>query len=130
LLAAGAAAWLLGTSSRLIDARQQSGAQVGVVRFSLSLPERVSLYAGGRVVPFALSPDGRWFAFTATSADGQSRLWLRPMDADVPQSIPGTEGARGPVWSSDSVWLGFDTQNIWHRVRVPGGIPENYQRLS
>jgi len=95
-----------------------------LVRFSISPPEGTSLYSGGWILPFAVSPDGRWLAFTATSDDGRSRLWVRPMRSEVAQAIPGTENAMAPFWSPDSEWLGFQAMNAWYRVRLAGGAPE------
>ena len=95
-----------------------------LVRFTVSPPDGTSLYAGGWIVPFALSPDGQWLAFTATSDDGRSRLWIRPMGSDVDQAVPDTEGATSPFWSPASDWLGFAARNAWYRVRIPGGAPE------
>ena len=125
LLGAVITAWWLRPASVSGDLRTAPDVYAGVLRFSLRPPDTVSLYTGGWIVPFALSPDGRWLAFTATSADGLNRLWLRPMDSDAAQPIQGTEGARTPFWSRDSEWLGFETRNTWHRVRVPGGVPES-----
>jgi len=95
-----------------------------LVRFSISPPEGTSLYSGGWIVPFAVSPDGRWLAFTATTDDGRSRLWVRPMRSEAAQAIPGTEDAVAPFWSPTSEWLGFQAMNVWYRVRIPGGAPE------
>ena len=69
-------------------------------------------------------------AYTATSQDGQSRLWLRPLDAETAQSIGGSERANSPFWSPDSTWIGFQADNQLHRVRVSGGTPEAITRLK
>ena len=101
-----------------------STASQGVLRFGLSPAAGTALYAGGWIVPFSLSPDSKWIAYTATSDDGQSRLWLRAFDADAGQPVAGSEGAVGPFWSPDSAWVGFHANGTMHRVRVPGGSPE------
>ena len=125
LLAALLVAWLLRAPSGSGDVRSSSDAHTGVLRFTLSPPEGSSLYTVGWIVPLALSPDARWLAFTATSVDGRSRLWLRPMGSDAAQPVQGTEHARTPFWSPDSQWLGFEARNTWYRVRVPNGVPES-----
>jgi Tol biopolymer transport system component len=51
------------------------------------------------------------------------------MGEDAAQSIPGTEGAMSPVWSPNSEWLGYQTQNEWRRVRIPGGAPETISTI-
>jgi serine/threonine protein kinase/Tol biopolymer transport system component len=104
--------------------REPAAPEGDLVRFTVSPPNGTSLYTGGWNVPFAVSPNGRWLAFTATSEDGRSRLWVRPMGSDVAQVVPGTEGATSPFWSPTSEWLGFSVRNVLHRVRIPGGSPE------
>jgi len=95
-----------------------------LIRFSLAPPPGSSLYAGSWIVPFALSPDGRRLAFTATSDNGRSRLWVRSLDSETAQSVGGTDGATNPFWSPDSEWVAFQALNVWYRVKIPGGAPE------
>ena len=57
-------------------------------------------------VSFALSADGRQLAFVAT-AEGASRLWVRPLDQVTAQPLAGTEGARYPFWKPDGRAIGF-----------------------
>jgi Tol biopolymer transport system component len=55
---------------------------------------------------FALSPDGRQLAFTATQA-GKTHLWLRSLDSPLDKPLPETEGAGYPFWSHDGRSVGF-----------------------
>ena len=57
-------------------------------------------------VSFALSADGRQLAFVAT-AEGTSRLWVRPLDQVTARPLAGTEGARYPFWRPDGRAIGF-----------------------
>ena len=57
-------------------------------------------------VSFALSADGRQLAFVAT-AEGASRLWVRPLDQVTARPLAGTEGARYPFWKPDGRAIGF-----------------------
>ena len=41
--------------------------------------------------------------------EGKTRLWVRPLDLDKAQALPGTDGAMAPFWSPDSQSLGFFT---------------------
>jgi len=116
-------------SSSRSSVREDSDGQL-VRRFSIQPPDGTSFYAGGWIVPLALSPNGRWLAFTATSDDGRSRVWIRAMASDTAQVIPGTEGALNPFWSPDSEWLGFQVLNAWYRVRVPAGTPETISAFN
>jgi Tol biopolymer transport system component len=54
----------------------------------------------------ALSPDGLKIVYTAMF-DGQSRLWLRSLDAASARPLRGTEDGVYPFWSPDSRSVGF-----------------------
>ena len=72
---------------------------------------------------FALSPDGRSLVFVA-SADGPSRLWLRPLGETEAQPLAGTEGATNPFWSPDGRSIGFSTTTALSRLDIAGGTPQ------
>jgi serine/threonine protein kinase len=74
--------------------------------------------------PLAVSPDGRRIAFTAESADGTRRLWVRSFDAASAQPLPGTEGAMRPFWSPDSRSVGFFADGKLKRIEASGGSPQ------
>jgi serine/threonine protein kinase/Tol biopolymer transport system component len=89
----------------------------------LEAPEtRVDIVTGATSDPFslALSPNGRWIAFVATS-DGVQRLWLRSLDRATAQPLSGTEGAGFPFWSPDSRAVGFWADGKLKRINVEGG---------
>ena len=72
---------------------------------------------------FALSPDGMRLVFVA-AGNGPPRLWVRPLDAEAAQALPGTAGASFPFWSFDSRvgWLFCRRQIETYRHR--GGPPQ------
>ena len=78
---------------------------------------------------FALSPDGRRIAYVA-SADGASRLWVRPLDSTSAQPLTGTEGALNPFWSPDSRSLGFFADQKLKRIDLGGGQPQVLARVA
>jgi eukaryotic-like serine/threonine-protein kinase len=100
--------------------RERPVAPSQLLRYQISLPEKTSL-AGN--TPVALSPDGRHLAFTATSQDGRSRLWVRDLDTLESRPLAGTEDAAYPFWSPDSRVLGFATVSKLERVDISGGAP-------
>jgi Tol biopolymer transport system component len=57
-----------------------------------------STFRGGA----AISPDGRYLAFTADDAEGHRTLWLRALDEMQSVMVPGTNDAASPFWSPDS----------------------------
>ena len=81
-------------------------------RLELNLPPRTSA--------FALSPDGLTVTFVAPS-EGQSRLWVRPLDTLTANALAGTEGARLPFWSPDGRSIGFATETQLKRVSLDDG---------
>jgi serine/threonine protein kinase len=70
---------------------------------------------------FTLSPDGKQIAFVASEA-GQ-RLYVRPLNSQTAQQIPGTEGASFPFWSPDSLSIGFFAEGNLKRIDLGGGLP-------
>ena len=70
-----------------------------------------------------ISPDGRRLAFVAT-VEGQTRLWVRPLESLAAQSLAGTEDATLPFWSPDSRLLAFFSRGKLKKVDVSGGPPQ------
>jgi serine/threonine protein kinase/Tol biopolymer transport system component len=73
--------------------------------------------------PPVLSPDGASIAFAATSADGKTAIWVRPMNALDAHMIPGSDGAIFPFWSFDSRFLGFFAEGKVKTIDLNGGSP-------
>jgi eukaryotic-like serine/threonine-protein kinase len=69
----------------------------------------------------AVSPDGRYVAFSAISSKGTQQLWLRPLDSAQARPLEGTEGGLAPFWSPDGKSLGFSTANELLAVTLEGG---------
>lgn len=64
----------------------------------------------GNTPALAVSPDGQWIAFVATSAadgDATRRLWRRQVGSSSATTLAGTDGAGGPFWSPDGRRVGF-----------------------
>jgi serine/threonine protein kinase len=68
----------------------------------------------------AVSPDGKTIVFVA-SAEGTSRLWLRPLNGLSARPLDGTENARFPFWSPDSRSIGFSAVGQLKRVDLASG---------
>ena len=82
---------------------------------TIGTPEGTNVFKG-----FAVSPDGRYLVM-APESQGKRQLWLRPMDADRPQPITGTEDAGQPFWSPDSRDIAFFADGKLKKVAVSGG---------
>jgi Tol biopolymer transport system component len=70
---------------------------------------------------FALSPDGRFLAFSARGVDNRALLWVRRMDALVAQPLLGTDNAAYPFWSPDSKSIAFFADGKLKRIGASGG---------
>ncbi len=93
------------------------------MRFVLQLPPDAPLAL--RANPIALSPDGRYLAYVAQIMDS-TQLYVREMDKTESKAIQGTEGAYGPFFSPDGIWLGyFDSHSSkLKKIMLAGGRPQ------
>jgi serine/threonine protein kinase/Tol biopolymer transport system component len=85
-------------------------------RFTIPPPEQAVINQS------SVSPDGKTVAFTATG-QGKTTLWIRPLKALEPQSLPGTEDASFPFWSPDSRQIGFFAGGKLKKIDLAGGFP-------
>src|SRR3954469_5993901 len=88
------------------------------VRSSLLAPK------GQRFDPFGftLSPDGKKLAFVAADPNtGKEKLWVRPLNANTAQELPGTADAYYPFWSPDSTSIAFYSQTKLKKIDASGG---------
>ena len=97
-----------------------------VVRFQIDPPERGSFGPSAGVGRLdgttggALSPDGTQLVFISEQG-GQTRLWLRRLDAFAPRPLAGTEGALTPFWSPDGSAIGFFAGGKLQRLDLADG---------
>ncbi len=85
-------------------------------------PAKVTLNLTGDFAgPPVLSPDGAALAFTATSAEGKTALWVRPMNMMEAHELAGTEGAIFPFWSPDGRSLGIFADSKLKTIDLSGG---------
>jgi eukaryotic-like serine/threonine-protein kinase len=79
---------------------------------------------------FALSPDGRHFAFVGLATDGPPSLWVRSIDTAAIQLLPGTEDASFPFWSPRSDAIGFFAGGKLKTVAIADGVPKTLAPAS
>ncbi len=119
ILAASAAALAAGLALGVLLTRPTKGERV--LSFEVDPPEGTTFYLHSeRPGAVRVSPDGRMLAFTA-EADGEFRLYVRPLETTVARALAGTEGAQYPFWSPDSRSLGFFAHGKIRKVQVAGG---------
>ena len=88
-------------------------AETAVRRFSFS-PANV---ASDRI-----SPDGKYIAYR-TASEGESAVWIRPLNSESARKLEGTEGVRSGHWSPDSRSIVFGTDRELKRISLDGGDP-------
>ena len=96
----------------------------------VSAPVQFQISPSGSLlhVAFALSPDGRHLAYSATDTDGIARLWIRDLDSlkvrVLSNSYPVVK-PRGVVppffWSPDSRFIGFQSGGKLAKIEISGG---------
>ena len=69
----------------------------------------------------SLSPDGRTLAFSASTSEGTTALWVRPLEATAARELPGTDGAVLPFWSADSRSIAFTTNDSLRSIEPTTG---------
>ena len=104
------------------------------------MPIRRPLALCGAIAAFALSPDGRYLAFSTGDPfsgiqGATSKLWIRPIDSLEARPLPGTEGTSVLpdqfFWSPDSEFIGFVTQDgKLKKVSVNGGPPQTLSSVT
>ena len=81
-----------------------------VVEFDIPAPAGTIFAPSITRQPFAISPDGKRLAFTATGTNG-TNIWLRDLASPDMRPVPGTEGAWAVFWSPDS-------RSIYYSVKL------------
>jgi eukaryotic-like serine/threonine-protein kinase len=102
LLAGLAGASVVALLAALVAGRRQPS-EPAQTRTSVLPPPGVSFAPFN----FALSPDGSRLAFVGIGPDGQSSLWVRPLEGRVAQEFKETLNSESPFWAPDSRRIGF-----------------------
>lgn len=123
-MARSAAVLLLAMALGVLYLRQAPDQPAPEMRVEINTPQTTDPFS------FAISPDGRRLVFAASGGDGQSRLWLRPLDAVAAQPLAGTEGAAHPFWSPDSRSVAFFAAGKLRRLDIGGGLPQALADVS
>jgi Tol biopolymer transport system component len=131
ILAASAIVLLLAAASALVWWAPWSPEELPeAVQFEVGPAARMSFINGGAM---AVSPDGRWLVFPATSDDGVTRFWIRSLSSVDVRPLQGAEV--GPVtppagWSHDSRHVLFSQGGVLKRIDIQGGPPQPIANLQ
>ncbi len=99
-----------------------------VVQFDVPLPEGTVFTPSISRQPFAVSPDGKSLAFTATNATG-TRLWIRDLASPEMRAIPGTEGVWSMYWAPDSRSIFFSVKTTLKQANLDTGSERTVAEL-
>jgi serine/threonine-protein kinase len=87
----------------------------GPIRFTEPPPP------GGRFITApVISPDGRTLAMHVEEENGETRIWVRPLEAEAARPLEGTEGVMGFAWSPSSTELVYGVGAEVRRVTLDG----------
>jgi Tol biopolymer transport system component len=79
---------------------------------------------GMLVSALQLSPDGSTLAFVGREgSEATWRIWVRGLASQDLRQLPGTDAARGIVWSPDGHSIAFPAGSQLKRVDLEGGQP-------
>jgi serine/threonine protein kinase len=101
----------------------RTGTEISQIVLSSVLPPGQTVF-DSNAGPMALSPDGQLLAFVARTPEEKRMLWVRPLDSESAQLLPGTENAFAPFWSPDSNSLGFFANDTLKTIDASGGTVE------
>ncbi|MDX6560151.1 MAG: hypothetical protein QOF72_3200, partial [Blastocatellia bacterium] len=118
----GAAALACAAGIGIWVSRRSAPPESSLVQFDVELKTRgaVGSEVGTDVI---LSPDGKRLVYVSLGGDGVTHLNSRPLAQSSVTELPGTEGARGPFFSPDGGWVGFEASGKLKKTPVEGGSP-------
>jgi eukaryotic-like serine/threonine-protein kinase len=111
-LTAGALRWWL--RSPAVEAPRQ------VLQFEIPQPPGTIFAPTISRQSFAISPDGKRLAFSATGTDG-TNIWIRDLASLDMRPVPGTEGVWSLFWSPDSRSIFFSVRKTLKQVNLDTG---------
>jgi eukaryotic-like serine/threonine-protein kinase len=77
----------------------------------------------------AISPDGRYLAWSASGPNGKRMLWVQGLDAIHAKPVADTEGAGAPFWSPDSHYIGFFANQSLKKLHIVDGSPNGAPQI-
>jgi DNA-binding SARP family transcriptional activator len=120
------------TALAIMWSGSRSAAVPPVRRFTLPLTREAGVYLGGRTdtqtgrpmaTSLTFSPSGDLLAYAARDT-ADSKIYLRRLDQEAGDPVPGTEGASSPFFSPDGASVGFFVGPALKRLSVADGEVE------
>lgn len=98
---------------------KQGSTTAGAIRLSFDPPKDLA-FNDTMQDAAVISPDGQKIAFTATSAEGKTMLYVRNLDSTDAKILPGSENALEPFWSPDSRSIAYGSNGKLKRSDLTG----------
>ena len=117
-LALGGAGAIVMAMLAILFALPRNTGSTPVSRFLIDVPDMPVAEA------VSVSPDGRLVAYSAADG-GSTAVFIRPLNREAGQSLPGTQGAGRLFWSPDSRWIAFFADGRLKKVEATGGPAQN-----
>ena len=106
-----------------------TSADIGIVRRSVGGPIQLYAHSAAREEAPAISPDGRWLAYSANVA-GVDQVYVSPFPTPTSRTAVSGNGGRLPVWSGDGRTLYFvDGKSAFIGVSFSAG-PDGKAKLG
>jgi serine/threonine protein kinase len=91
------------------------------VRFTIGPPDKGAFNLSLANAVIAISPDGNKVVFSASAGNSGSQLWVRALDSQSAQALPGTENGLYPFWSPDSRAIAFSAEGKLKKITLSTG---------
>jgi Tol biopolymer transport system component len=99
-----------------------------IVQFDVSPPPGTIFAPPVGRQAFAISPDGRRLAFTATGING-TNIWIRDLASPEMHAVPGSEGAWSVFWRPDSRSIFFSAKGTLKQANLETGSGRSVAEL-
>ena len=99
-----------------------------VVQFDIAAPPGTIFAPSITRQPFAISPDGKRLAFTATGAGG-TNIWIRDLASLDMWPVPGSEGVWSVFWSPDSRSIYYSVKRTLKQANLETGSGRSVAEL-
>ena len=105
----------------ILTLRGQGGPEPSTMIITQPEAGHIGNYPGRNMV---ISPDGKHLVYAVGSLGTGGQLFLRTLDEQASEPIPGTRGLwYSPFFSPDSNFIAFVTNGRQQKIRLPAGSP-------
>jgi serine/threonine-protein kinase len=122
-------AWTADGTEIIAAQLEDGGAKTALVRFPARADGQVQTIVATSIIEGfagALSPDGRWLAYTSEST-GRTEIWVRPLPGPGPAVRLSSNGGTEPIWARNSKELYYIEGGNMMAVSVETGATFDFK---